>query len=171
MSMTILIAYDGSQSADAAIAFAAKLFDHDHADAVVLSVWEPLTVQALRAMRFGGSAPPIPVDVDEVDDNAEAQARRLAEHGARLAGEAGLEARALWAADERRIADTIVESADELDADLIVMGERGLAGLAAFFGSVSNHVLQHASRPVLVVPERKAGTADALDEKRSDALA
>jgi hypothetical protein len=55
-------------------------------------------------------------------------------------------------ADQRKIADTIVEDAAELDVDLIVLGARGLTGVRAFLGSVSNHVLQNARRPVLVVP-------------------
>jgi nucleotide-binding universal stress UspA family protein len=105
-----------------------------------------------------------------VDEHTERQAQRLAEHGARLAGEAGFEARALWVADERRIAATIVEGADELDADLIVMGARGLTAIAAFFGSVSNHVLQHASRPVLVVPSHKARTVDTSDKEETAAV-
>ena len=119
--MTILFAYDGSESAGAAIAAAGKLFEHDRPEAVVLSVWEPLTVEALRAVQFGGWLP-LPLDVNEVDERSEAQAQLLAEHGARLAAEAGFEARALWIADELRIANTIVERAVELDADLIVMG-------------------------------------------------
>jgi nucleotide-binding universal stress UspA family protein len=132
----ILISYDGSESADAAIAVAARLVGRSHANAVVLSVWEPLAVDVLHA-------PPMPVEV---------QAQRLAEQGARLAGEAGFDARARWVADERRIAATIVEGACELDTDLIVIGARGLTGIAALFGSVANHVVQRASRPVLVVP-------------------
>jgi len=149
--MTILFAYDGSEGADAAIAASARFLRRDDRDAVVLTVWEPLIVEALRAMRFGGSVPPVPPNVAEVDDSAEAQAEQLAEHGARLAGEAGFEARALWVADERRIADAIVERAKELDADLIVTGTRGLTGVSALLGSVSSHVVQQARRPVLVV--------------------
>jgi len=150
--MTILFAYDGSEGADAAIAASARLLGRDDQNAVVLTVWEPLIVEALRAMRFGGSVPPVPPNVAEVDDSAEAQAEQLAEHGARLAGEAGFEARALWVADERRIADAIVERAKELGADLIVTGTRGLTGVSALLGSVSSHVVQQARRPVLVVP-------------------
>jgi nucleotide-binding universal stress UspA family protein len=52
------------------------------------------------------------------------KAQLLAEHGACLAANAGFEARALWVADERRIAATILDGADELDADLIVTGAR-----------------------------------------------
>ena len=59
--------------------------------------------------------------------------------------------------DDRGIAESIVAAADEADADLIILGARGLAGVRAFIGSVSNHVLQHARRPVLVVPAPKDG--------------
>jgi nucleotide-binding universal stress UspA family protein len=151
--MTILFAYDGSDGAEDAMATAWKLLGHDEADAVVLSVWEPLTVQALRAERFGGPFPVLP-EGDQEDEQSQQQAQRLAEHGARIAGEIGFEARALWVADEREIAKTIVEGADELDVDLIVLGARGLTGIRAFLGSVSNHVLQHAHRPVLVIPSK-----------------
>jgi nucleotide-binding universal stress UspA family protein len=167
--VTILFAYDGSESADAAIAAAGKLLAHDRLDAVVLTVWEPLVVEALRANRFGGAAP-VATDVTEVDERAEKQAKELAERGARLAGEAGFEARALWAADERQIAATILEGADELDADLIITGARGLSGISAFFGSVSNHVLQHASRPVLVVPSHQVKTVETSEKKETAAV-
>ena len=75
--MTILFAYDGSESADAAIAAAGQLLGDVDATADVVTVWEPLTVEALRAARFGGS-PPIPPDVADVDRRAAAQAKRLA---------------------------------------------------------------------------------------------
>jgi len=65
-----------------------------------------------------------------------------------LPGEAGFDARPLWVADSRAIAEAIVERADELNADLIVLGAPGLTGIRAFLGSVSNHVLQHAHRAV-----------------------
>jgi nucleotide-binding universal stress UspA family protein len=153
--MTILFAYDGSESADGAISAARNLVGGGIADAVVLSVWEPLVVEALRAMRFGGRLPVL-TDVADVDARSEDEARQLAEHGARLAAEAGFEARPLWVADARAIADAIVERADELNVDLIVLGARGLTGIRAFLGSVSNHVLQHAHRPVLVIPAKTA---------------
>jgi nucleotide-binding universal stress UspA family protein len=150
--MKILFAYDGSESADGAIAAAAGLLAHGSNDAVVLTVWEPLTVQALRAERFASPLLGIPSDAAEVEEHDADQARLVAEHGARLAGEAGFEARPLWVADERKISETIVEGAAELDADLIVLGARGLTGIHAMLGSVSNRVAQHAGRPVLVIP-------------------
>jgi len=49
-------------------------------------------------------------------------------------------------------AKTILEHAEECDADLIVMGSRGLGGIREFIlGSVSHNVVQHAKIPVLIV--------------------
>jgi nucleotide-binding universal stress UspA family protein len=46
----------------------------------------------------------------------------------------------------------IVALAEELQADLIVMGSRGLGGLRrVLMGSVSDSVVRHAHCPVLVV--------------------
>ena len=149
--MNVLFAYDGSESSDAALAAVAAIVDPHGVEAVVLCVWEPLTLQALRAERFGGWSA-VPLDVTELDEQAEKQAELLAEHGARIAREQGYDARGISVADTEDVAGTILATADELEADLIVVGARGLAGVRAFLGSVSNHVVQHAHRPVLVVP-------------------
>jgi nucleotide-binding universal stress UspA family protein len=48
----------------------------------------------------------------------------------------------------------IVSYADEVDADLIVIGSRGLGAFeGALLGSVSRAVLHDAKRPVLIVRE------------------
>jgi nucleotide-binding universal stress UspA family protein len=54
----------------------------------------------------------------------------------------------------------IVALAEELGADLIVMGCRGLGGLRrALMGSVSDSVVRHAHCPVLVVRPKKGQAA------------
>ena len=54
----------------------------------------------------------------------------------------------------------IVALAEELGADLIVMGSRGLGGLRrALMGSVSDSVVRHAHCPVLVVRPKKGQAA------------
>jgi nucleotide-binding universal stress UspA family protein len=150
--MTVLFAYDGSEGAKAAIAMTATLLGRPDVDAVVLSVWEPLTVDVALGAQFGGELA-IPPDAALLDERSEQHARSLADHGARVARDVGFEARPLLVvANERGVAETIVASADELAVDLIVVGARGLTGVRAFTGSVSNHVMQHAQQPVLVVP-------------------
>jgi nucleotide-binding universal stress UspA family protein len=151
--MTILFAYDGSDSADAAIAAAGTLLTRRDGDAVVVSVWDPAIVEGLRFAKFG-APPAIAMDAAEQDERAEHHARLLAEHGARLAQQAGFRVRARWIAEHKHLADTIVAVADELDADVIVLGTHGHTGPAALLGSVPAHVLEHARRPVLIVPPK-----------------
>jgi nucleotide-binding universal stress UspA family protein len=153
--MTILFAYDGSESADAALRAAASILGAHEADATVISVWEPLLVEVFRASKFGPVG--MPTNTAELDERAEVAAQRVAEQGAQLAGELGFHARPLAIADNRDVAGAIVAAADDVDADLIVLGARGLAGVRAYLGSVSNHVLQHAHRPLLVIPPKGAG--------------
>jgi nucleotide-binding universal stress UspA family protein len=52
----------------------------------------------------------------------------------------------------------IEEVADEVDADLIVMGTKGRRGiLRALFGSVAEHVVRTAHQPVLTIPLSEDG--------------
>ena len=83
--MKILIAYDGSGSADAAIATASRLLAGSNVEAIVLTIWEPVLVTALHATRFGSPMPMLATVDPDVDARGEQQARNLAEHGARLA--------------------------------------------------------------------------------------
>jgi hypothetical protein len=60
----------------------------------------------------------------------------------------------VWLADDHDVPSAIVDEANKSNVDLVVLGARGLAGVRALLGSVSNHVLQHSRRPVLVIPAR-----------------
>ncbi|MBK8580412.1 MAG: universal stress protein [Flavobacteriales bacterium] len=52
--------------------------------------------------------------------------------------------------------EVIMNEADRLNVDLLVMGNHGRHGLAkAFIGSVSDEVIHSDARPVLVVPTPK----------------
>jgi len=56
---------------------------------------------------------------------------------------------------EGQIVDRIVDTAEELSADLIVMATAGAKGiLGAIRGSVTERVLRRSHRPLLAVPER-----------------
>jgi nucleotide-binding universal stress UspA family protein len=48
----------------------------------------------------------------------------------------------------------LVAVADEVDADLIVVGSRGLGGFPELLlGSTSTQLAQHSGRPVVIVPQ------------------
>ena len=54
--------------------------------------------------------------------------------------------------------EQIVDSAEEIDAGLIVMGSRGLGRIRRLLmGSVSDSVVRHAHCPVLIVRAQKRG--------------
>jgi nucleotide-binding universal stress UspA family protein len=147
----ILASYDGSADAQAAIDHAAQLMPG--AEVTVLTVWEPFQIALSRTggmgMGMGTSYP----DSGQIDAATEAAASAQAAEGAERATAAGLVAEPRTALREDGIASAILAVADELDADAIVLGTRGLTGLRSMLlGSVSHAVLQHADRSVIVVP-------------------
>jgi nucleotide-binding universal stress UspA family protein len=141
----ILICYDGSDEAEHAIAVAASLF-RDR-EAVVVDVG-PLDMVAESFAAAGSGA----ADLDRV---AYEGALARAEKGAELARAAGFRAGARAEVNAPTWLG-ITETADDVDAAAIVVGSRSLNRIRrAFEGSVSNDVVEHARRPVLVVPSRR----------------
>lgn len=150
----ILIAYDGSEAARAAVREAGALFSPS--PALVVTAWEPALAQLMLVpdpSGMGGTFMPYdPAVAHEVERAGEEHAQQIAEEGARLANEVGLAARALIAEDSVAPADAIVAAADAHGARAIVIGSRGLRGLRSkLLGSTSSSVLRHARRPVVVV--------------------
>lgn len=149
--MKILIAYDGSADAQTAIETAGALFAGS--PVVVLTVWEGFSEVIARA---GAGLAAAPLDFDEIDQANSRAARERAEQGCGLARTAGLEAEPRVAQQDVTVWQTILGQAEAVGADAVVMGSRGLTGVRSLLlGSVSHAVLQHADRPVVVVPGAK----------------
>ena len=144
----ILIAYDGSSDAQAAIHRAGEILKDE--TATILSVWERFIDVVTRA----GAAPPLgQFDYEALDRGYEDEARHRVEEGIRLAERAGLQAQPRLRVREDTVAGTVLAEADEVGATAIVLGTRGLTGLKSLLlGSVSHAVVQRAHVPVLVVP-------------------
>jgi nucleotide-binding universal stress UspA family protein len=154
----ILICYDGSADAQAAIDHAGELITGG--PAAVLCVWEPF-LDMLARNSFGISMfAPEATDVDAIDAGNEREARRRAEEGVEYAARAGFEAQAVTRARDGSMASAILAEAEEVGAQAIVMGTRGLTGVKHLvLGSVSQAVLREADRPVIVVPSAEVGAA------------
>jgi nucleotide-binding universal stress UspA family protein len=147
----LLLCYDGSDQATEAIGFAASLFPRG-TRATVLYAWEP------TAIAVSGGLVPVALPPEDDEQDA-ARARRLAEDGAEKARALGLDAKAQTEEARSSAWRTIVDVADG-EVDLIVMGTRGLSGMRSLLlGSCSHHVAQHASCPVLIVPDAGIGEA------------
>jgi nucleotide-binding universal stress UspA family protein len=147
----ILICYDGSDDAKAAIKHLGALLPG--AAATVLTVWEPFSDVASGSPKGRLSPLALITNVGDANDAMLTQAREVAAEGVELANGAGLKAEPATDEQGESVAEAILSGADKLDADMIVLGSRGLGGVASvLLGSVSHRVLQHADRPVLVIP-------------------
>jgi nucleotide-binding universal stress UspA family protein len=150
----ILIAYDGSEHARAAIERAATLLRPR--TAVVICVWAPIS-SAAAAATLGASASVAFAGAEKLDAAGRERAQQLAGEGAELARGAGLEAESRAVETVGAVWRGIVRCAGELDAAAIVTGTRGRSGVAAaLLGSTAQGVLHNAGRPVLVA----SGTGD-----------
>lgn len=145
----VLIAYDGSAHARAAVEHAGSLLRPG--PAVVTCVWTSMLYSA-PAATLGAPASVALAGAEKLDAAARERAERLAAEGAELARRAGLEADSRAIEDERSAWHGIVRCAGELDAAVIVTGTRGRSAVtAAVLGSNAQGLLHHAHRPVLVV--------------------
>jgi nucleotide-binding universal stress UspA family protein len=149
----VLLAYDASAEAQAALREAVALFGNR--PLIVASVWEPglaAMTMAPPAGELGMGYLPDPGQVAAVDRVESDHAASLAEAGARIARELGATAEALSIPDSADVAKTLIEIAEERDVRAIVVGSRGLGGIKArVLGSTSRKLLHDAHRPVLVV--------------------
>lgn len=153
----ILICYDGSADAKTAIARGAGMLMGQ--PATVLSVWEPFIVLLARTPRRFGLIADI-ANMDEIDAETRKNAEACASEGAELARAAGLDADTRTSVQETTTAEAILTEAEALGASAILIGSRGLTGLrSALLGSVSHAVIQHADRPVIVVPSPEVAAA------------
>lgn len=81
-----------------------------------------------------------------------ADAEDTLEEGVRVAQQAGFDASGQRIAADRKTAEIITATAQEHDASLIVMGQRGRSGLkGALLGSVAQGVLGSYDGPVMLV--------------------
>jgi nucleotide-binding universal stress UspA family protein len=156
----ILICYDGSPDAKAAVDHAGELTRGG--PATVLCVWEPF-MELLARSSFGlPMFAPGDSDIEAIDAGNEREAHRRAEEGVEYAERAGFEAEAHTRAREGSVADAILAEADAVGARAIVIGTRGLTGLHhVVLGSVSHGVLEESDLPVIVVPSAEAAAARA----------
>lgn len=150
----LLLCFDGSENATLAIAEAGRLMLQR--PAVVVTAWEPVATWEPYDPATILSAPiaRLANDALGMDQLVRELAQDKAQRGLELAREAGFQAtsRVIEGKTWRRICDV----AEEIDAEAIVLGARGLSRVqSTLLGSVSSAVVTHAHRPVLVVPPHR----------------
>ncbi|OWA33916.1 universal stress protein UspA [Saccharibacillus sp. O16] len=138
----ILLAYDGSKASNKALDRAVAL-----ATASPGAVLEVLHIYDYPRFFVGDGIAPVPGSVNkEFFDLAE----QTVEEARRRIQDAGVDARIEMRQGAPAV--LILEYAKEMEADLIIIGSRGLGAIREFvLGSVSHNVVQQSRIPVLVV--------------------
>jgi nucleotide-binding universal stress UspA family protein len=141
---SIVVGTDGSETAREAVRQATELATRLDADIHLVSAYEPVPEGRLREERQE-----VPEDLQWMVNPREDVAATLeeAEEQLKNAG-VGVETHAR----EGDPADAILDVAEEKNADLIVVGNKGMTGAKRFLlGSVPNKVSHHAPCSVMII--------------------
>lgn len=145
--LVVLLPFDRSSDSEAAISRVAQLTPD--AELTVLTVWQPsddeddVRGSVKTSPRAGGGT---------TDIAGEDTALTRATLGVRHAANAGILSRPRVQRAGSGVAGAIVAVADEVDADLIVMGRHGRSGQSyRELGETVRGVLEHTGRTVVIV--------------------
>jgi nucleotide-binding universal stress UspA family protein len=155
----VMLATDGSPTAEEATAKAIELAKLLDAPLIVVTAWD------IPYSTLGYAAVPAVPDLLAVSKE---QAEKVATAAAKQARDAGVEVKALTLRGFP--VEEIRRASEKYDPQLLVVGSHGWGPMKRIiFGSVSTGVLHHAKCPVLVVPG--AAPDDAPEQKRARELA
>jgi nucleotide-binding universal stress UspA family protein len=142
---SIVVGTDGSDTAKEAVRQAAELARAIGARILLVSAYEPVPESRLRQERTE-----VPIDVSWMVNPREDVQAVLDEEAERIQAD-GVSEVATYAR-EGDPADAILDVAEETQADLIVVGNKGMTGARRFLlGSVPNKVSHHAPCNVMIV--------------------
>jgi len=149
MFRSIVVGTDGSESASKAVLAAAELAATQPGAVLhIVTVQKPLSPSALAAGEMAASAPLAAERSweDEIKVELESTLERAADT-AKRACDTRIETHARFGSP----AEVLCDLAGHLEADLVVVGNKGMHGGRRFLGSVPNTVSHHAPCSVLIV--------------------
>jgi len=156
--MRVLIAYDGSPSADEACALVAAIEWPPGTELRVVTAYAPYLPGSFAPDELFDPATPQTVfkaDRDAAESRAKGAAERI---GRPTTKETSV-------AVNGRPASVVLGEATKWSADIVVVGTRGLGPItAALLGSVSDEIVDHAACPVLVVRRPSIGRIVLADD-------
>ncbi len=154
---TVVVGTDGSARAGRAVALASELALVFGARLHLVLAYKGVEQATAEALAAGAAVTP-PADLDEeAKDEADAIGSGLeAQAGALRARGLDVETHAVAGAP----ANAILDTAGRVDADLIVVGNRGMTGAKRILGSVPNTLSHQARCAVLIVPTDDPAPAD-----------
>jgi nucleotide-binding universal stress UspA family protein len=144
MFKSIVVGTDGSETATQAVRQAIELAGAIGARVELVSAYEPVSAARLREERRDA-----PEDLQWAINPREDVESTL-DAAAEVAREAGVQVTSYSRQGDP--ADAILDVAEEQEADLIIVGNKGMTGAKRFLlGSVPNKVSHHAPCSVLII--------------------
>jgi nucleotide-binding universal stress UspA family protein len=145
MYKVIVVGTDGSDTAASAVKHAADLAKISGATLHIVHCFS--VPSAMGAAGYDAGAAALIAGLPEA---AEAQARETLERASSIASHSGV--RAETRLDTGDPANALITAAETLQADLIVVGNKGMSGVRRFvLGSVPNKVSHHSPCSLLIV--------------------
>jgi len=136
MMKRVLVGFDGSEGAEDALNKAMMIIDDD-GELILIAI---ITLPSDRNLLDQKTYEIIKLRAHILINNV---IRDLGSHSYTIKG---------MVKDGEDIAALIIDVANELNCDLIVLGSRGSSSLGKYpIGSVANKVVQYAAKPVMVV--------------------
>jgi nucleotide-binding universal stress UspA family protein len=139
MFSSIVVGTDGSDTAEMALRRAVELSRLTGAKLHVVSAYEPAPA------RVGGNQPV--AEAAEWSVGSDFKVDAVLQRARETARDVEIEVHA----PKGDAADSLIQTAKEQDAELIVLGSRGMRGARRVLGSVPNKVSHHAPCDVLIV--------------------
>jgi nucleotide-binding universal stress UspA family protein len=139
MFSSIVVGTDGSDTAEIALRRAVELSRLTGAKLHVVSAYEPAPA------RVGGNQPV--AEAAEWSVGSDFKVDAVLQRARETARDVEIEVHA----PKGDAADSLIQTAKEQDAELIVLGSRGMRGARRVLGSVPNKVSHHAPCDVLIV--------------------
>ncbi|CAN3127398.1 universal stress protein [Mycobacterium sp. smrl_JER01] len=150
MPTNVLVGYDGSPAANAAVNAGAVLFPNAHA--WIAHVWTPPFASSRLRRRLRAAARTADELVELIESEGAREADAIAATGVALAKAAEWDAEPIVKRTIGSDGLRLAQVAEKLHTDVIVIGDRGLDSSEAVIGSVCDMVAHYSTVPVLVVP-------------------
>ncbi len=142
----IVVGTDGSDTAAVAVAKALEIARITGATVHVVHAYQLVSAGQVASAGMAG-APTL--DVDNLNQSIEAQGGDVVGHVVEQAEQSGVTCETHLRTDDP--AHALIEVAEHVGADLVVVGNRGMSGVRRMLGSVPNRVSHHSPCSLLIV--------------------
>jgi len=147
MYKTIVVGTDGSETAGVALHHAVELAKACNATLHIVNVYKPMSTGNLASSAMAGGPT---FDLAAVNSGLENESTVICSRAASQAEAANVKHETHAIPGDP--ADVLIELAEQVDADVIVIGNRGMTGVRRFvLGSVPNKISHHAPCSLLIV--------------------